>query len=131
DNRQHEIGLRYGAGTTEFSLTLFDIDSTDEIVVDQSLGGRTTYRNAAGTERQGIEFGGRLNWTEHWSTWINLNYLDASYSAGEWHGHQLPGVARSNHYAQLRWQPWVDERLTLAWSLQHRSRVATGDDNQT
>src|SRR5690606_4539018 len=57
--------------------------------------------------------------------------LDASYSAGEWQGHQLPGVARNNHYAQVRWQPWVDERLTLALALQHRSRVATGDDNQT
>lgn len=130
DNRQREAGVRFDTATTELTLTLFEIDTASEIVVDTSVGGRTTYRNAAGTERQGIEFSGRLVLAKQWSVWINLNYLDADYNAGDWSGNQLPGIARDNHHAQLRWQPWTDDRLTLAFAVRHRSRVATGDENE-
>lgn len=130
-NRQHETGIRFEPSTfTELTLTLFTIESTDEIVVDQSVGGRTTYRNAAETERRGIEIAGRLQLADAWSAWVNVNYLDADYSAGEWNGNSLPGVAQNNHYAQLRWQPLLDERLTLAFAVQHRSKVATADNNE-
>lgn len=131
-NRQHEVGLRLGlANASHAKLTLFAVDSTDEILVDQSVGGRTTYRNAAGTERRGIELSGYIRLAPAWSTLMALNYLSADYSAGEWQGNRLPGLASHNHFVQLRWQPLFDERLTLALAVQHRSRVATHDDNQT
>jgi iron complex outermembrane receptor protein len=126
---QREAGVRYDTATTELALTLFEVDTTNEIVVDRSVGGRTTYRNAAGTERQGIELTGRFALAERWSAWVNFNYLEADYSAGDWRGNQLPGIARDNHYAQVRWQPWVDEQLTLSLAVRHRSKVATGDEN--
>jgi iron complex outermembrane receptor protein len=129
NNRQREAGVRYDTAATELALTFFEVDTTNEIVVDRSVGGRTTYRNAAGTERQGVELTGRFALAERWSAWVNFNYLEADYSAGDWQGNQLPGIARDNHYAQVRWQPWVDERLTLALAVRHRSKVATGDEN--
>lgn len=130
-NRQRELGFRFGNETaTSASITVFTVNSTDEIVVDQSIGGRTTYRNAAETERQGVEATGQVMLSEAWMLRTTLNYLEAEYSAGAWNGNALPGVARHNHYAQLRWQPLSDERLTLAFAAQYRSRVATGDDNE-
>lgn len=131
ENRQREVGLRYSEpDTTEISLTLFGVDSTDEIVVDQSVNGRTTYRNAAGTERAGVELSGQIQLAPAWLVRANANYLDAEYSQGEWEGNHLPGVAKHNHYAQLRWQPLLDERFVLSVAMLHRSKVATADNNQ-
>lgn len=131
NNRQRELGFRFGSDTSaSASITIFEVDSTNEIVVDQSAGGRTTYRNAAETERQGVEVAGQLMLSEAWMLRTTINYLEADYSAGAWSGNRLPGVARQNHYTQLRWQPWLDERLTLTLAAQHRSRVATGDNNE-
>lgn len=132
DNRQQEVGVKYRQGdSVAMDLTVFTIDSNNEIVVDQSLNGRTTYRNAAETERQGIELSGDISLADSWSLRLSVNYLDAEYSAGEFQGNNLPGVARENHYAQLRWQPLMDERLTLSLAAQHRARVATSDANET
>jgi iron complex outermembrane receptor protein len=129
-NRQQQWVLSHiPAKGPSYSLTLFNIDSTDELVVDQSVGGRTSYRNAAATERRGVEISGEAELAENWQLWLSLNYLEAEYSAGEWEGNLLPGVARHNHYAQLRWQPLADERLILGLGVQERSRVATADDN--
>lgn len=131
DNRQQELGIKYQTAERLFlDLTLFNIDSKNEIVVDQSLSGRTTYRNAAETERHGVELAASLPLTETWSLRINANYLNAEYSGGEFQGNTLPGIAKENHYVQMRWQPLLDERLVLAVAAQHRGRVATGDDNQ-
>lgn len=131
DNRQQEIGIKYQQGELiSLDLTLFNIDSENEIVVDQSLNGRTTYRNAAETERQGIELSGNIRLADTLSLRINANYLDAEYSGGEFQGNNLPGVAKENHYVQLRWQPLMDERVALSVAAQHRARVATADDNQ-
>jgi iron complex outermembrane receptor protein len=131
DNRQQEVGIKYRQSERmSVDLTVFTIDSTNEIVVDQSLNGRTTYRNAAETERNGLELVGEFQVVEVLSLRLSANYLDAEYSGGEFEGHYLPGVAKENHSAQLRWQPLVDERLVLSVAAQHRARVATGDDNQ-
>lgn len=130
-NRQHEAGLRFAENDmAEFTLSIFSIDTTDEIVVDQSLDGRTTYRNAADTERRGAELEGNLIFSEAWSARVSVNYIEAEYSAGDWDDNFLPGVARKNHYGQVRWQPLLNEHLTLSLAVQHRSKVATADDNQ-
>lgn len=131
-NEQHEIGLRYGEpGVFYLDASLFWIDSRDELVVDRSEGGRTTYRNAGATERRGAEVSGDWLLAPGWWTRYSVSYLDAEYSRGEWDGNRLPGIADTQLYAQLRWEPWLDPRLSLAVMGRHRSDVATGDDNQT
>ncbi|ARU29705.1 TonB-dependent receptor domain-containing protein [Cellvibrio sp. PSBB006] len=132
DNRQQEVGLKYRAVEgVSVDVTVFNIDSKNEIVVDQSLNGRTTYRNAAETERRGVELASDIPLADSWSLRVSMNYLDAEYSGGDVDGNNLPGVAKENHYTQLRWQPLLDERLTLSLAARHRARVAASDDNQT
>lgn len=129
---QRDIGVRFGPTVSPLmELTVFQIDSSDELVVDQSEGGRTTYRNAAATERWGLEAFGALALAPGWWARYSLSYLDATYSAGQWSGNQLPGIADSNLYGQLRWEPWLDSRLGLALVGRYRSEVATADDNET
>ena len=42
-------------GVARVNAALFGIETKDEIVVDQSSGGRTTFKNAGRTERKGFE----------------------------------------------------------------------------
>ncbi len=131
-NNQHELGLRYGQREDLYlELSLFWIDSQDELVVDQSEGGRTTFRNAGATERQGVELSGEWNPTAGWWARYSLSYLDAEYTESQWAGNRLPGIAKTQAYAQLRWQPWLHPVLELALVARHRGEVATADDNQT
>lgn len=132
-NDQGELGLRFTPADEFASLdmSLFQIDSEDELVVDQSEGGRTTYRNAAATERWGLEASGELSLAPAWWARFSASYLDAEYSEGPWQGNQLPGIAETNLYAQLRWEPLLDDRLGLALVSRYRSEIATGDDNET
>ncbi|UTF61076.1 TonB-dependent receptor domain-containing protein [Gilvimarinus sp. DA14] len=127
-NRQVELGWRYSEATLEASLVGFAMRSRDELVVDSSEGGRTTYRNGADTERLGLEAQGQWALSEKLSGRLGATWLDAQYTAGPDDGNNLPGVAEQNLYAQLDWRV-IPQWLTLSATARYRSKVATGDDN--
>lgn len=55
-SRQYEIGAKAALGSnTIANISLFKIDTDNEIVVFQQAGGRTVYQNVPNTERKGIE----------------------------------------------------------------------------
>lgn len=127
-NRQAEFGWRLSQEVLEASVVAFAVRSRNELVVDQSSGGRTTYRNGAKTERLGVEGQWRWQLAEHWRWRLGGTLLDAEYTAGPFAGSRLPGVARENLYSQLNWQPpTLDVQISLA--TRYRGEVATTDDN--
>ncbi|MES2825209.1 MAG: TonB-dependent receptor [Pseudomonadota bacterium] len=128
-NRQQQVGIEYRQAEVNAALTAFRIDTQDEIVVDQSQNGRTSYRNAAATLREGIELSSRWQWSSQWNSRFASSYLSAKYTQGEWSGMQLPGVAAINHYLQINWQPLSNDYLQASISVAHRSAVATHDNN--
>jgi iron complex outermembrane receptor protein len=129
-NRQQEIGLDYRSEKFAAGVTVFVIKTRDELVVDQSNNGRTTYINATATERKGVELNSRYEFNAYLDARFAVNYLDATYTAGQFNGLQLPGVAKQNHYAQINWSPFKNEVLKLGLSAVHRSQVAANDNNQ-
>ncbi len=130
-NRQHQWGINYSPDDArEFSLTQFLIDTENEIVVDQSLNGRTSYRNAAETERKGIELFGRYDINAQLRMQLSLQWLDAIYSAGQWAGNHLPGVAGEQYQLGIQWRPFASDYLQLDLNAQQRSRIYTADNNQ-
>lgn len=129
-NRQQEVGLDYQREKFTAGITAFVIKTHDELVVDQSNNGRTTYINATATERKGVELSGRYQFNNYLDARLALNYLDATYTAGQFKGLQLPGVAKQNHYAQINWSPFQNNLLKLGLSAAHRSQVAANDNNQ-
>ncbi|RCJ95588.1 TonB-dependent receptor, partial [Klebsiella pneumoniae] len=52
-----EIGSKTRIGNGLFTAALFQTNTDNEIVVDSSSGGRTSYKNAGKTRRQGMELG--------------------------------------------------------------------------
>jgi iron complex outermembrane receptor protein len=129
-NHQQELGIDFQHGNINLSLTAFDIKTKNELVVDQSINGRTTYVNSAKTERKGVELSGSFEFNEAVEARVALNYLDATYTQGPFSSSQLPGVAKLNHYAQVNWLPLHNELLKIGISVNHRSWVAANDNNE-
>ncbi|MEN0039180.1 MAG: TonB-dependent receptor [Cellvibrio sp.] len=130
-NRQHQWGIGYrSSANNELTLTQFYIDTDNELVVDQSSGGRTSYRNAAATKRDGIELFGRYAFNPELRVQLSLQSFDAIYSAGQWDGKQLPGVAREQYQLGVQWLPFATDVLQLGVNAQQRARIFTADNNQ-
>ncbi|RUO19112.1 TonB-dependent receptor family protein [Aliidiomarina haloalkalitolerans] len=128
---QQEIGLKWLGATLQGQVTLFQINTRDDLVVDQSNDGRTTYRNAARTEREGLEIGGIWRFTQDWSWRTSYTYLNAEYGGREVAiaGNRLPGLARHELFQQLEWRPLGTEQLELLLNARYRSNIATNDAN--
>ncbi|RTE86753.1 MULTISPECIES: TonB-dependent receptor [Gammaproteobacteria] len=125
---QTEIGLKWYNPNFRGQASLFLIDSEDDIVVDQSNDGRTTYRNAAQTERTGFEFESNWNLSEQWVWDISYTYLDATYQgAVAESGNRLPGIAQTNLYNRVTW--FSPFGLQFKLNQTYRSKIATNDDN--
>ena len=128
--QQYEAGLKWLTPSRRGQANVFKINSDDDIVVDQSNDGRTTYRNAAQTMREGAEL--ELLWevSEQWSWQASYTWLQALYggSVAE-SGNRLPGLARSQWFQRISWRPRGDSSLKLQLQQQYRSRIATNDEN--
>ncbi|MFL6565090.1 MAG: TonB-dependent receptor family protein [Burkholderiales bacterium] len=125
-------GLRLNAA-------LFSIVTENEIVVDQSSGGRSTFRNAGHTDRDGVELGAETLSTGPWRLRVAYTYLDAVFResfntvAGTPAvpvtvpaGSQLPGVPKSVLYGELRFQ----KEQFYAWlEGLYKARVPVNDQN--
>ncbi|MCC5856179.1 MAG: TonB-dependent receptor [Idiomarina sp.] len=127
--RQYEAGARWFSSSMRLQQTVFYIDSRDDLVVDQSNDGRTTYRNAATTTRRGTELDLRWSFDDNWYLRSALTWLDARYGRTELDGNRLPGLARTQLESQLNWRPLSTDQLELFVTHRYRSRVTATDNN--
>lgn len=72
--------------------------------------GRTTYKNAGKTRRQGVEIALDQQFAENWKLKMAWTYLDATYrtnvcSNADCSGNRMPGIARNMGYASFGWEP--------------------------
>ena len=98
---------------TKFNAALFRVKTRNEIVTNSSSGGRSDFRNASRTQRDGVEAslesilpGGFEFYSAY--TWLNARFNE-SYIAGTPPvtvpaGNQLPGVSRSVFHGELVWR---------------------------
>ena len=110
------------------NAAVFAIETRDEIVVDVASGGRTTFRNAGRTERQGFEIGAETLLRGPFSAQFAYTYLDATFKEGFAipAGNALPGVPKSQAYAQLRYR---QPRFYTYLEALYRARVPVNDAN--
>lgn len=130
---QYELGYRQrlrGSVKGQWSAAVFHSQTSDEIVSADSKGGRTTYRNAGKTRRQGVELQADMHLTPKWQVQAAYTYLDATFrqaSGDAAMGNQLPGLSKQNMFVATSYQ------LTPAWKLglsaQHASKVFVNDSN--
>ena len=119
------------------NAALFAIDTEDEIVVDVNMSGRTTFKNAAGTERRGFELGAETMMPGPWGAQFAYTYLDATFKDGFTStvmgstvtvpaGNLIPGVPKSQAYAQVSYR---QPRFYTYLEALYRSRVPVDDVN--
>lgn len=124
-SNQYEVGFKaYVTNDIRMNLALFQIDTSDEIVVNTNGGGRATYQNAGDTQRRGIElavdgplgggFTGALS-----ATWIKAEFKDAFMTCGGVSlaggactparqvqvdsGNTIPGIPRFSVFGEIAW----------------------------
>jgi iron complex outermembrane receptor protein len=140
-SRHLEIGAKWRGAAQSVDLAAYDIRTDDELVVDVNTGGRSTFRNAGRTKRQGVELLHTAQWTREWSTRIAFTLLDArfqeSFTSGAGSaatlvaaGNRLPGTPGRSAYAELAYAPrgaWSG--LNAAVEVVHAGRLYVDDAN--
>ncbi len=142
NSRHVEFGIKGNLGdgarnSTQLRAAVFRIDTKNEIVTNASSGGRSDFRNAANTRRDGIElslerilpFGFESSLAY---TWLNPRFRQA-FSAGSppmpvAADNILPGVARSVLTGELIWR---DRSSGFHAALEYRvtSKIYVNDAN--
>ena len=107
-SRHLEVGAKTVLGTdTRLDVALFQVRTDDELVVDSSVAGRTSYRNAAQTLRRGAEVSLDTPIAAGWNARVALSAVRATYETGfgaVQPGSRLPGVPRASLYGELAWK---------------------------
>ena len=103
-----EAGMKAFVGSnTRVNAALFQVRTQDELVVDVSSGGRTSYRNASATLRQGGELSVDADLGAGWNAKLAVTVLRAIYDEGFGtvpEGSRLPGVPNTSVYGELGWK---------------------------
>jgi iron complex outermembrane receptor protein len=93
---------------------VFQIDSSDELVVASSESGSATYKNAPGTRRTGWELAGNTLLSPQWRATLAASSIDAQFSQAFTSvvgsktvsiaaGNKLPGIPQHFLFSELLW----------------------------
>ncbi|MBU0384693.1 TonB-dependent receptor domain-containing protein, partial [Acinetobacter baumannii] len=116
----YETGLKSQNLLGDFTLAVFQTKTKNDIVSAGNLGGRSTFRNADKTLREGVEFAWNKKLWRDLTATASYTYLDATFDANVPEkldqdnkvlasaiptGNAIPGIAKNQAYASLAWQP--------------------------
>lgn len=127
-----EIGSKTRLGNGLLTAALFQTNTDNEIVVDGSSGGRTSYKNAGKTRRQGMELGLDQQFGESWRLKAAWTWLDATYRTNvcddaSCNGNRIPGIARNMGYASFGYQP--EQGWYAGSDIRYMSDIMANDEN--
>lgn len=127
-----EIGSKTRIGNGLFTAALFQTNTDNEIVVDSSSGGRTSYKNAGKTRRQGMELGLDQQFGKSWRLKAAWTWLDATYRTNvcddaSCNGNRIPGIARNMGYASFGYQP--EQGWYAGSDIRYMSDIMANDEN--
>ncbi len=150
-SRHLEVGLKFAPGDgSRLNVALFDITTQNEIVTDFSSGGKTAFKNATQTRRQGLELNWQQVWDKHWRSEASLTAMRAVYDPGFSSvsvsggntttttiqaGNRLPAIPDRLGLAALHWsqQGWGAKPMPMGWLASvewlGRSRLWANDAN--
>jgi len=143
--QQVEIGFkREISGTAHVNLALFDANTTNEIVIASSNGGKTAYMNAPRTRREGLELSTQWQLPYQFQASVaytllnakvqqaytqnitNTSNLTTSYSVNS--DNRIPGVPNQGLFSEMMWRK-ADTSLEFAVEGRAASRMAANDLN--
>ncbi|MEB3864821.1 TonB-dependent receptor [Acinetobacter sp. IK31] len=132
----YETGLKSQNQLGDFTLAVFQTKTKDDIVSAGNSNGRSTFRNADKTLREGVEFAWNKKLWRDLTATASYAYLDATFDAdipasGSVaqipSGNAIPGIAKNQAYASLAWQP--THGLYGGVDVQYMDKVYVNDTN--
>lgn len=110
-SRHYEAGAKWAPSPrSRLDFAVFQIDSTDEIVVASSTGGNSTFKNAPGTMRTGWELSGSTLLTPHVRATLAASMVNARFSQSFTSGantvasgNKIPGIPQSFVFSEVLW----------------------------
>ncbi|WP_233151785.1 TonB-dependent receptor [Pelomonas sp. KK5] len=116
-----ELGVKARLpGWGELSAAAFETRTQHEIVTQTNSGGRSTFQNAGGTKRTGLELAWSGSWWQSLKAQVAATLLNATYTDGFLTctatpctapnvaiaaGNRIPGIAKGSAFASLAWMP--------------------------
>lgn len=138
-SRSTEIGVKaYVAGMHRLNLAAFNTNTSNEIIVDASTGGRTTYKNAGRTRRRGVEAqwegtigGGFTAYAAY--TYLSAKFVDDTTTGTPPllvpAGARLPAVPANSAYAELAWGRSEWSGFSTALEVQYADKLYVNERN--
>ncbi|ODL93425.1 TonB-dependent receptor [Acinetobacter pittii] len=132
----YETGLKSQNQLGDFTLAVFQTKTKDDIVSAGNSNGRSTFRNADKTLREGVEFAWNKKLWRDLTATASYTYLDATFAADIPayrdiaqipSGNNIPGIAKNQAYASLAWQP--SHGLYGGVDVQYMDKVYVNDTN--
>ena len=140
-SRHAELGAKWRGERQSFDVAVYDIRTSNELVVDQNVGGRSTFRNGGHTSRRGIELQHAAQWTDEWHTLLSATLLRArfedSFVSGSGSaaaqvnvGNRIPGTPERFAFAELAYTPrWGWMGLNAAAEVVYNGKLWVDDIN--
>jgi iron complex outermembrane receptor protein len=104
------LSNNYEVGTKSFitkniylKIALYNINTSDAIVVASSQNGRTSYMNAGDTVRNGVDASVDNSLPDNIELYAAYSYINAYFKQGNIAGNHLPGVPSSRVYLETDW----------------------------
>ena len=134
-----EIGLKALFGRQQrVNVAFFNIETSNEIVIDAAVGGRTTYKNAANTRRRGVEAAWQGDLGAGFAGYASYTWLSATFTSAATtgvppqvvpEGARLPGVPAANAYGEITWSYPAAAGLNAGLEVQYAGRMYVNDRN--
>jgi iron complex outermembrane receptor protein len=144
-SKHYEIGAKWvPSRDSRVDFALYQINTTDEIVVAASQFGQSAYKNAPGTTRRGFELSGNTLLTPTISARLSASMIDAKYSQTFLSGvttvnagNKLPGIPQTSVFSELAWTSEAAQArkgaaamgTRLSVELVHAGRIYANDTN--
>ncbi|MFJ5447021.1 TonB-dependent receptor family protein [Methylobacillus methanolivorans] len=136
ESRNFEIGTKAIIGNnTTANLTLFTVRTDDELVISGNLAGRTSYRNASKTKRNGAEFSIESKFDNNIAFFGSYTLLNAKFDSSYQSlngpvdsGNIIPGTYHSQIYSEISWKHQASG-FNTAFEARRNSKTYVNDTN--
>lgn len=142
ESSNYEIGAKaFLSDNIQANVTLFRVNTKNEIVTRQTVAGRSSFQNAGDTKRTGIEASVDASFENNLSLFASYTLLNAKFedpfvtviNAGGAtgtvnSGNRIPGTYKSQIYGEVAWR-YPDLGFFSALEGRHSSQVYVNDIN--
>lgn len=136
ESETYEMGLKSANTLGDFTVAVFHTTTQDDIVSAGNDNGRSTFRNADQTLREGVELSWNKNLWRDLTAQASYSYIDATFDAeipaigtvaAIAAGNYIPGIAKNQAFLSMGWKP--ESGLHAGLDVRYSDKIYVNDLN--